>query len=219
MSVSTTGKCKTLLTLTPPKSNEKREHMKKIIILIIVLATSQITYSQDKGQTTIEAKDKPMKTLHDFKARTIDGKEFDMGQLKGKKVLVVNTASQCGLTPQYENLEALYEKFGGEKFTIIGFPANNFGGQEPGSNEEIVEFCKKNYGVSFQMMEKISVKGKDISPIYQWHTKKEQNGVIDAPITWDFRKFLIDEKGELVTSVSPRENPLSEEIINWIKSN
>ena len=193
--------------------------MKKIIIAVVVLVASQLGYGQDKKSANTETKEITMKTLHDFKARTIDGKEFDMTQLKGKKVLVVNTASECGFTPQYENLEELYKEFGGERFTIIGFPANNFGGQEPGSNEKIAEFCKKNYGVSFLMMEKISVKGNDMHPIYQWLTQKEQNGVTDAPVTWNFQKFLIGENGRLIKSISPRESPVSEEIINWIKAN
>lgn len=155
-------------------------------------------------------------TLHDFKVTDINGDEFDLAQLKGKKVLVVNTASNCGLTPQYEALEEIYKEFGGEKFTIIGFPANNFGGQEPGTDEEIKGFCQKNYGVTFPMMSKISVKGEDQNEVYQWLTKEEKNGVEDAEVTWNFQKFLIDEEGNYVSMVSPRESPASEEILNWI---
>jgi glutathione peroxidase len=138
--------------------------------------------------------------------------------LKGKKVLVVNTASKCGYTPQYEQLEAIYKKYGGDKFTIIGFPANNFMSQEPGTNEEIRQFCTLNYGVTFQMMAKISVKGKDIDPLYQWLTTKKENGVMDAPVKWNFQKFMIDENGKLAGMVPPGEKPDSEKIVSWITS-
>lgn len=154
--------------------------------------------------------------FHQFKATTIDGKELDFASLKGKKVLVVNTASKCGLTPQYESLQELYKEYGGEKFEIIGFPANNFAGQEPASNAEVAQFCQKNYGVSFTMMEKISVKGKDINPIYQWLTEKAKNGVADNKVSWNFQKFLIDENGNLVKSISPQTSPVDEEILTWL---
>jgi glutathione peroxidase len=159
------------------------------------------------------------KSFYDFKVTAIDDKPFDLSSLRGKKVLVVNTASKCGLTPQYEQLEALYKKYGGEKFTIIGFPANNFMSQEPGTNEEIREFCTVNYGVTFPMMAKISVKGDDIAPLYKWLTEKSENGVMDAPIKWNFQKFMIDEKGNFVDMVSPKEKPDCDKILNWIKSN
>lgn len=162
----------------------------------------------------IKAQD--MKTFHDFTMTTIDGQEFDLSQLKGKKVMVVNTASECGLTPQYENLEELYKEFGGDDFTIVGFPANNFGAQEPGSDSEIKTFCTKNYGVTFQMFSKISVKGDDQHPLYQWLTKKELNGVSDAEMVWNFQKFLIDENGNWVRNVHPQTLPVDEEIVNWI---
>lgn len=153
------------------------------------------------------------KTLYDFTAKTIDGKEYDFSTLKGKKVLIVNTASKCGFTPQYEQLEELYKQKGGDDFEIIGFPANNFMGQEPGSNEEIANFCQKNYGVTFTMMEKISVKGKDQAPLYTWLTEKEQNGVENAKVKWNFQKFLIDEDGNYVKSFASGVEPLSEEIV------
>lgn len=158
------------------------------------------------------------KTFHDFSAKTISGEMLDLSSLKGKKVLVVNTASKCGLTPQYEDLEKLYKEYGGENFTIIGFPANNFMSQEPGTDEEIKEFCEVNYGVTFQMMSKISVKGKDINPIYEWLTTKEENGVMDSKVSWNFQKYMIDENGNLVDYVSPKENPMSDKIVNWIKA-
>lgn len=156
------------------------------------------------------------KTLHDFTVETIEGETLSLSQFKGKKVMVVNTASKCGLTPQYELLEKLYRQYKGKNFIIIGFPANNFMNQEPGSNADIIEFCQQNYGVTFPMMAKISVKGKDIHPLYQWLTQKKENGVVDADISWNFQKYLIDEEGRVVMSISPRQKPDSEEIINWI---
>ena len=157
------------------------------------------------------------KTLYDFKATTLDGQVFDLSTLKGKKVLVVNTASKCGLTPQYETLQKLYDKYKDQNFVIIGFPANNFAQQEPGTNAEIKEFCTKNYGVTFPMMSKISVKGDDIAPLYKWLTLKSLNGVVDAEVQWNFQKFMIDEQGKLVGFVSPKDKPDSEKIINWIE--
>jgi glutathione peroxidase len=168
------------------------------------------------GLTSFRSKE-DKKTLYDFKARTIDGKDFDFSTLKGKKVMIVNTASLCGFTPQYADLEKLYKQYGGDHFTIIGFPANNFGSQEPGSNAEITQFCTKNYGVTFQMMEKISVKGDDIHPLYQWLTEKSENGVQDAPVMWNFQKFLIDENGNWAGVAMSKESPMSDHIVNWIK--
>lgn len=164
--------------------------------------------------TTSIAQQNP--SFYDYTVITIDGKEFPLSQLKGKKVLVVNTASKCGYTPQYAKLEELYQKYGGENFTIIGFPANNFMHQEPGSNEEIQNFCQVNYGVTFPMMAKISVKGKEISPLYQWLTQKKLNGVMDTKIKWNFQKFMINEEGSLDGMASPGESPASERIIAWI---
>lgn len=158
------------------------------------------------------------KTLHSFKTKTIDGKEFDLASLKGKKVLVVNTASKCGNTPQYKDLEALYEKYKDRNFVIIGFPANNFMGQEPGTNKEIKEFCELNYGVTFPMMSKISVKGDNQDPIYKWLTQKSENGKMDAAVTWNFQKFLIDENGNLVDVVNPKGSPMSDKIVKWIEN-
>lgn len=129
------------------------------------------------------------KSFYDFAVKTIDGKEFSLSSLKGKKVLVVNVASKCGLTPQYAQLEKLYEKYKDKDFVIIGFPANNFMGQEPGSNEEIAQFCSLNYGVTFPMMAKISVKGREIAPLYQWLTEKKLNGKEDASVQWNFQKL------------------------------
>lgn len=179
--------------------------MKTAIILLGILALTITGTSQNK------------KSFYDFKVTDIDGKAFDLSTLKGKKVLVVNTASKCGYTPQYAQLEELYKKYGGDKFVIIAFPENNFLSQEPGSNSEIKQFCTSTYGVTFPIMAKISVKGKDIAPLYEWLTSKDENGVMDAPVKWNFQKFMIDEKGNLVDMVPPRELPTSAKITNWIE--
>ncbi len=157
-----------------------------------------------------------IKSLYDFKAKTLYGEDFDMAQLQGKKVLIVNTASKCGFTPQYADLQKLYETYGGDNFVVIGFPSNDFMRQEPGTNKEIASFCKINYGVTFPMMEKISVKGSKIDPLYQWLTTKSENGVLDAKISWNFNKFLVDEKGRVVAHFGSKTNPLSDEIISWV---
>jgi glutathione peroxidase len=159
----------------------------------------------------------PAGGLHSFTVEDIYGEPFDLASLKGKKVMVVNTASKCGLTPQYEDLEKLFRQYGGDRFVIIGFPANNFMNQEPGTNEEIAEFCQSNFGVSFPMMSKVSVKGKDISPVYAWLTQKRENGVMDADVSWNFQKFLIDEEGRLVDMLKPRDSALSEKVISWLE--
>ncbi len=156
--------------------------------------------------------------FYDFKVKTLEGDDFDLSTLKGKKVLVVNTASKCGFTPQYEDLETMYRKYGGDDFVIVGFPANNFLHQEPGTNEEIREFCTKNYGVTFPMMAKISVKGDDMHPLYKWLTTKEENGVLDSKVKWNFQKYLIDENGKLVDVAYPKEKPNSDRIISWVTS-
>jgi glutathione peroxidase len=157
------------------------------------------------------------KNFYDFTVIDIEGNEFPLAQLQGKKVLVVNTASKCGLTPQYKDLEELYEAYGGDDFVIIGFPSNDFAGQEPGTNEEIATFCEVNYGVSFPMMSKITVKGEDIHPLYKWLTEASENGVEDSKVSWNFHKYLIDENGMLVGNVPPRKKPDCNEIVSWIK--
>jgi len=156
-------------------------------------------------------------SFYDFTVKDINGEDFPLSELKGKKVLVVNTASKCGFTPQYEGLQELYVKYGGDDFVIIGFPANNFAKQEPGTNEEIATFCKLNYGVTFPMMSKISVKGDDQHPLYKWLTSKSENGVEDSKVSWNFQKYMIDEQGRLVGHFSPRTKPSDEEVIAWIK--
>jgi glutathione peroxidase len=159
----------------------------------------------------------PKLSIHSFIVDDINGKAFDFASLKGKKILVVNTASKCGLTPQYEELERLYNEYKDQNFVIVGFPANNFMGQEPGSNENIAAFCQKNYGVSFPMMSKISVKGKDMHPIYQFLTQKAKNGLEDNQVQWNFQKYLLDEEGFLVKVISPQTSPMDASIVDWIK--
>jgi glutathione peroxidase len=156
-------------------------------------------------------------TIYQFQVKDIQGNDFDFSSLKGKKIMVVNTASKCGLTPQYEKLEALYEKYKDKNFVIVGFPANDFMSQEPGSNEEIESFCKMNYGVSFPMMSKISVKGKDMHPVYHFLTEKDKNGLEDSKVEWNFQKYLIDENGHLEKVISPRIQPDDESITSWIE--
>jgi glutathione peroxidase len=156
-------------------------------------------------------------SIHEFKVENINGDEFDFSSLKGKKIMVVNTASKCGLTPQYEQLEALYQKFKDQNFVIIGFPSNDFMGQEPGSNEEIMAFCKKNYGVTFPLMTKVKVKGKDKCDIYSFLTSKTKNGLEDNKVQWNFQKYLLDEEGYLVKVISPRMTPDDPQIAAWIE--
>ena len=137
--------------------------------------------------------------------------------MKGKKILIVNTASKCGLTPQYKELEALYKKYKDQNFVIVGFPANNFGQQEPGTNAEISTFCELNYGVTFPMMSKISVKGSDMHPLYQFLTQKAKNGLQDSDVEWNFQKYLLNEKGELEQVVAPQTLPSDASIAKWIQ--
>jgi glutathione peroxidase len=154
-------------------------------------------------------------TIYDFKVKTIEGQEISLSKFKGKKLLLINVASKCGYTGQYKNLEALHKQFG-NKVVLIGFPANNFGGQEPGSNTEIKDFCTKNYDVSFQMMEKISVKGADMHPLYKWLSTKESNGTNSEAPSWNFCKYLIDENGKLLKFFPSDVDPLSKEITSLL---
>jgi glutathione peroxidase len=174
-----------------------------LMILLILLPAGRMLAQQQK-------------TLYDFKVKAINGSDYDLSQLKGKKVLIVNTASKCGHTPQYADLEKLYNMYKDKGFVILGFPANNFMNQEPGTNAQIANFCKVNYGVTFPMMEKISVKGDDINPLYAWLTQKSQNGKIDAAVSWNFQKFMVDENGHVVGYAKPSASPMSDEIVNWI---
>ena len=153
-------------------------------------------------------------SVHEFTITTIDGESKNLSDFKGKKMLFVNTASQCGFTPQYMELQEVHEKHGGD-LVIIGFPANNFGGQEPGSNDQIKTFCQKNYGVSFLLSEKVSVKGKNIDPLFEW-LNAQDNQSFKGDIMWNFEKYLIDESGKLIKRYRSMTKPDSDKIISLI---
>ena len=174
---------------------------------LLVVMLSLFGFSKNKAQA---------KSIHSFKVEALDGSTIDFSKFKGKKILVVNTASECGFTPQYADLEKLYEAYK-NKLVIVGFPANNFGGQEPGANHEIATFCQKNYGVTFPMAAKISVKGDDIAPIYKFLTQKKENGVKDTEIKWNFTKILLDEKGHILDSFESKITPMSENITKYLR--
>ena len=196
--------------------------MKKLssFLLISLLMLSCQNQAQNQENTTQKKDNKTTtmekQTIYQFKVTDLYGNEFDFASLKGKKILIVNTASECGLTPQYKDLEAIYGKYKDKNFVIVGFPANNFGAQEPGSNEQIATFCQKNYGVTFPMMGKISVKGNDKHELYKFLTEKSKNGLQDSEVEWNFQKYLINEQGELVKVLSPRVLPTDNEIVGWI---
>lgn len=192
---------------------------KQVLITVVMMAMVMVfpACSTNKKPAQTAQEQTPAGSFHDFVVTDIDGKEFKMSALKGKKVMVVNVASKCGFTPQYEPLQKLYEKYRNQGFVVIGFPANNFMSQEPGTNQEIKEFCTSTYQVTFPMMAKISVKGGDIHPIYAWLTQKTLNGVADSEVKWNFQKYLISEKGILVGMAGTRESPDSERIVRWIE--
>jgi glutathione peroxidase len=180
--------------------------MKKYLVFAIFIMLSGSTFY---GQSS----------FYDFTVKDINGNDFPLSQLKGKKVMVVNTASKCGHTPQYANLESLYKKYKDRNFVIIGFPANNFLNQEPGSNKQIKDYCQVNYGVTFPMMSKISVKGDNIHPLYKWLTDKTLNGLEDSEVKWNFQKYLINESGRIEDIIPPNENPESQKVMDWITRN
>lgn len=183
----------------------KTIEMKEFTTLICMVLLSVTSVNAQNG------------SFYDFTVKDINGQDIEMSSFKGKKVLIVNVASKCGNTPQYEKLQMLFDKYGKNNFVVIGFPANNFMGQEPGTNEEIQQFCTLNYHVTFPMMAKISVKGKDIDPLYKWLTEKTENGKQDAEVTWNFQKFMIDKNGNWVGVVAPNESPMCDKIIEWIE--
>jgi glutathione peroxidase len=180
-------------------------------LFLATVATLIVSYAATCKKTMAN----PTGSVYDFKLKTLDGEEISLAKFKGKKLLLVNVASKCGYTPQYKNLEALHEQYG-SKLVVIGFPANNFGGQEPGSSSEIKEFCTKNYGVSFPMMEKISVKGNDMHPLYRWLSSKESNGVCEEAPGWNFCKYLIDENGQVIKFFNSKVDPLSADITSLL---
>lgn len=177
--------------------------MKYILTLVAVVMMSAFTLP-DNG------------SIHSFKVKSIEGGTIDFAKFKGKKILIVNTASKCGYTPQYEALQKVYDQYK-DKLVIVGFPANNFGGQEPGSDGDIKEFCKARFGVKFPLASKVSVKGEDMAPIYQWLTSKAKNGVLDADIKWNFNKFLLDENGKMIAYFPSKVTPDSDDILKYVK--
>ena len=200
----------------------KTNYMKKLIIFFggICLLSSCKNQAHDIAeniQTEVKQPETMTKeTIYQFKVQDLNGKNFDFSSLKGKKILVVNTASKCGLTPQYKDLEAIYNKYKSKNFVIIGFPANNFASQEPGTDKEIASFCQLNYGVSFPMMSKVSVKGTDMCSVYKFLTQKSKNGLQDSEVEWNFQKYLINEKGELEKVILPQVLPTDASIVDWI---
>jgi glutathione peroxidase len=184
------------------------------VLAIAALLSCSAQSNNSTAVTAVTSKSeapRPPKSIYQFQVEGLEGGTVDFSSFKGKKILIVNTASKCGYTKQYEGLEKLYEQYK-DKLVIVGFPANNFGGQEPGTNTEIKEFCKKNYGVTFPMAAKVSVKGDDQADIFKWLCNKSQNGVLDAEIKWNFGKFLLDEKGNLITYFPSKVEPMSEEL-------
>jgi glutathione peroxidase len=192
---------------------------------ILAIATCALTLFSCQNQaqpkqsnSNMSAENVVKETIYQFKVEDLSGKIFDFASLKGKKIIVVNTASRCGNTPQYKDLEAVYNEYKDKGVVVIGFPANNFMSQEPGTNEEIATFCQKNYGVTFPMMSKVSVKGDDMCAMYQFLTQKAKNGLQDSKVDWNFQKYLINEKGELDKVISPGMLVTEAEVMNWIKS-
>lgn len=181
-----------------------------LIAGLVILSLLLLSFLRKKG--------KPISSIHTFKVKTLEGQDFDFASLKGKKILVVNTASKCGFTPQFEQLQTLYETYKDRGFVVIGFPCNQFASQDPGSADEIKSFCTRNYGVSFPMMEKIDVKGENAAPIYRWLTSKSENGVESSAVKWNFQKYMIDENGFLVGHVASYKKPDCKKIVNWIEN-
>ena len=157
------------------------------------------------------------KTIYDFKMKNIDGKEVSLSEYKGKVVMIVNVASLCGNTPQYKDIEAMYEKYKDKGLVVLGFPANNFMGQEPGSDEKIKSFCSREYHVTFPMFSKISVKGSDMHPLYKFLTEKSENGVLDAPVKWNFQKFLIGKDGKVITSIGNHTSVTEADVVKEVE--
>ncbi len=187
-------------------------------ILLLLLATScdMVQVGPVKVPST-EARQPMPQAFHDLSAVDIQGTILPFKELAGHKVIVVNTASECGYTPQYAELEELYQRYKSSGLVIVGFPSNDFGGQEPGTEADIAAFCQKNYGVTFPMMSKVSTKGAGQSPVYAWLTRKELNGALDSEVQWNFQKYLIDEQGRLVTVQPSALSPLDAAITDWLE--
>ena len=179
-----------------------RKYSIRIVAAILIILGSIPVFSQEQ-------------TFYDLSARNIDGDTINFSVFRGKKVLVVNTASECMLTPQYKKLQELYEEYGGDDFEIVAFPCNDFGNQEPGTNEDIKDFCAQ-YNISFTLMEKISIKDNEEHPVYRWLTNSSENGTLDAKVRWNFQKFLIDSTGHVIDFVGPAGSPYNKRIIDWL---
>lgn len=198
--------------------------MKVSIFYLVLIAFFATSCKKEKAEepnndiSMIEVAQKNTENIYQFEVLDLYGDKFDFSDLKGKKIMVVNTASKCGLTPQYEDLQKLYDSYKDSNFVIVGFPANNFAAQEPGSDKEIAAFCQENYGVTFPMMSKISVKGKDMHEVYHFLTEKSKNGLKDSEVSWNFQKYLLNEKGELVMVIDPKTLPTDSSVINWIET-
>lgn len=191
--------------------------MKKIFLLMLsFIAFLQSCMNQKSESSKAKTNELMGKTIYDFKVESLDGKEINFADFKGKKILIVNTASECGFTPQYADLEKVSEEYK-DKVVVVGFPANNFGGQEPGTNTEIGAFCQKNYGVTFPLAAKVSVKGDDTAPIFKYLTEKDLNGVKNTTILWNFTKFLVDENGKLIDTFVSTTKPTSDAITKYFK--
>ena len=189
--------------------------MKTFFLSILVLVCLSFQFNQTtKEQPHMQE----INSIYSFTVNDLKGNPFDFSSLKGKKIMIVNTASKCGLTPQYKDLQALYERYKDEGFVIIGFPSNDFLWQEPGSSDQIAAFCELNYGVRFPMMEKISVKGRKKHPLYAFLTEKSKNGLKDSKVKWNFQKYLLNREGVLEKIISPKTRPSSQEVVDWIES-
>lgn len=183
-----------------------RNNFFKMFFIAVLLMVTGFSASAQKKNLSI----------HQFKIASLEGGTIDFSTYKGKYILVVNTASKCGFTPQYKDLQNVYELYG-DKLVVVGFPSDNFGNQEFGDNKEIAAFCEKNYGVTFPLTTKIDVKGKNIHPIYSFLTQKKENGVLDATVSWNFNKFLLDKNGKMIAHFGSKVKPDSEEILNYIR--
>jgi len=201
--------------------------MKKLILITLLVLSVMACKNEGKNEKPIamkttgqveESDQVKQENIFQFTVKDLYGDDFDFKSVKGKKVMIVNTASKCGFTPQYEDLQKLYDTYKDKDFVIIGFPANNFGKQEPGSDKEIASFCRENYGVTFPMMSKISVKGDDMHEVYQFLTIKSKNGYEDSDVAWNFQKYLLNEKGELVNVIGSKTLPTDASIISWIET-
>ena len=199
--------------------------MKYHILFFILIASFALSCKKEKASESnknmsmLVEEQKTAGNIYQFEVTDLYGDKFDFSSLKGKKIMVVNTASECGLTPQYADLQKLYETYKDKNFIIIGFPANNFGKQEPGSDKEIASFCQENYGVTFPMMSKISVKGDDMHEVYHFLTEKTKNGLENSEVAWNFQKYLLNENGELVEVIEPNTLPTDASIVTWIETN